>query len=216
MAPLVENLIEKSLFELKQISCENEKVKNHDSRLIFPIYRNNNQLKRISEQEAKLLFIRELERQKDFFYSVEAPTNDIYCGFSTEEPKIGTGRSGSIDIALYKENEEILKREHLIEYKFGNVVTCRKDFLKLLCDNPKCTPNYYVNILNNFNSTTKKSIEKKFKTSLEYINKTFQDRKKSELKIYVFIYSDIDQNTPPDNFLQYDFSSNKLETIKTI
>lgn len=215
MATQVEDLIENSLFELKQISCENEQIKKQDSRLIFPAYRNNNRPKRISEQEAKLLLIRELEKQKDFYYSVEAPTNNNYCDFSTDQPKIGTGRSGSIDIALYKINKGILEREHLIEYKFNNVKTCKKDFLKLLCDNSNCTPNYYVNILDNFGRKTKKSIQDKFKESLEYINRTCQDKEKSELRIFVFIYGENSvKATQPNNIYKYDFSSNELKAIK--
>ncbi|MCL1968447.1 MAG: hypothetical protein FWF65_02610 [Bacteroidetes bacterium] len=88
----VEKLIEKSLQELQKIGWENE-IKTQDSKLIFPKYCVGNQehvdTPRISEQEARFLFVRELEKQDNFYYSVETPTKKPYKDFSLESPVVG-------------------------------------------------------------------------------------------------------------------------------
>jgi len=205
----VEELIKKSLQELRKIACENpnESEKSsgkQDSRLIFPKYRNNNI--RISEEEARFLFVHELEKQKDkhhFYYSIETPTKKPYKEFSTDEPKIeGKGsRSGCVDVTLYN---NIFQREHLIEFKFGNVDTCTKDFLKLLCDDEYGTKNYYINILENYSVSTLESLEEKYREAIKYIFQKYSHEIMSELLIVVgvlkkdknnfFVYKKIDKN----------------------
>jgi len=152
----VEQLITNSLQELQKIGCEEIPNKEQKSKLIFPKYRNDKQRKRISEQEARFLFVRELEIQKDvdFYYSIETPTKEPYKDFSTEKPAIGKGKSGNVDVTLYEKKDEKYCRKHLIEFKFDNVKTCTKDFLKLLCDDEGCNTNYYINILKNCDSVT--------------------------------------------------------------
>ena len=170
----IEKIIERSFRELKiiaKIAYENGTVnQDQNSKLIFPKKRDNSI--RISEQEMRSSFIRELEAlagEDSYFYSIETPTKECYKDFSSKEPKIIKdqsenikGRSGNIDLTLY--NSE-LKREHLIEFKFGNKDTCKKDFLKLLCDDKQCKINYYINILNNADDETHKTLKKKYQLS---------------------------------------------------
>lgn len=213
----VEELIKKSLQELKMIACENQEPNNAQStKLIFPQYcgglKQGN--KRISEQEARLLFIRELEKQEVYYYSVETPTKKSYKDFSTNEPKIGEkgGRSASVDVTLYTKGNNKFSRKHLIEFKFGNVDTCKKDFLKLLCDDNECSTNYYVNILENCRDRTIESITCKFQKSVNPKCQNSPYQKLSELKIFVFIYGEnSSKDLAASNFFTYMPESNKLK-----
>ena len=204
-----EELIKNSLQELQKIGWENES-NSQDSKLIFPKYRNNKQ--RISEEEARFLFVRELEKQDNFYYSVETPTKEAYKDFNSEEPKIGAGRSGSVDVTLYEKTEDKYCRKHLIEFKLGNVKTCKKDFLKLLCDDNECKVNYYINILENCDSGTIPNLEKdKFSKSIDYIFKKYSKKIKSNLKIFVCILNDI--LITENNIIEYQID-NKNQSIK--
>jgi len=217
----VEDLIKNSLQELQKIGWEKE-IKTQESKLIFPKYRDDEQeaeqtaRKRISEQEARFLFVRELEKQKVFYYSVETPTNDTYADFSTKEPKIGIGKSGNVDVTLYNNKHD---RKHLIEFKFDNVNTCTKDFLKLLCDDNQCETNYYINIIKNSDNTTKKRLEntlkdleaKKYNTAIKYVFDNYKGKIKSNLKIFVCILNDIP--ITKNNIIEYQID-NENQSVK--
>ena len=187
----VEELIKNSLQKLQQIGLENKNChKNQESRLIFPKYRdrdnkngkkqednkdNENQKdnKRISEQEARFLFVRELENAKDtysFYYSVETPTEFGYR-FSENGKKINPkkdntdGQSGKIDICIYDTD---CNRKHLVEFKAHNsdIHDFSKDFIKLKYEPKKeklnNAPNYFVHILKSYDDGTIRSLEKKY------------------------------------------------------
>ena len=207
----VEKMIKDSLQELQKIgmeeiiSCEGQ-----ESKLIFPKYRSGNQ--RISEQESRLLFIRELEKQNEFYYSIETPTKEQYNKFSSETPEIGAGRSGCIDMSLYTKDEEgKCCRRHMIEFKFNNVKTCKKDFLKLLCDNDECVINYYINILENCKKNTIPNLEKKFCESIKYIFKNYSKEIKSKLMIFVCI---LGNNKIGNSIIEYEIIGKNHELIK--
>ena len=102
----IEELIEKSFNDLiKAITTDGT-----SSQLIFPCYRDGNE--RRSEQELRQIFLRNVEEDKTYFYSVETPTKLVYCISNSEQP-IGkenheTGdhhRSGNYDVTLYSENK---------------------------------------------------------------------------------------------------------------
>ena len=233
----VEELIINSLQELRKISWENE-IKTQNSKLIFPKYcvgkhAKNPDNKRISEQEARFLFVRELEKEEntDFYYSVETPTKRPYKDFSTKKknPAIGDekngNRSGSVDVTLHKKKNGVFNRKHLIEFKFDNVDTCRKDFLKLLCDDENCETNYYINIIKNDDKTTKERLENtlndleinKYKTAVEYVFGNCEKRNekfKSDLKIFVCILNNI--KITENNIIEYQIIDNKNQSIKEI
>lgn len=208
----LENLIKQSLIELAKIANERDgkkSVKEQTSKLIFPIYSSGE--KRVSEQEARLLFTRELENSKDFngFYSIETPTTDLYK-FSNQgdkefEPKKGEGKSASFDLTIY---DTEFNRKHFIEFKNGNIDTIKKDFLKLLCDNKNVKENYFVHIIERSDLSkrdTLKSIIKKY-------NEAIKNAKKyqiiSVLKIILF-------NIKDGHFIQFEINENKeVEEIK--
>lgn len=157
----------------------------------------------------RVLLIRELEARSDedsYFYSIETPTKEIYRFSENGEknnPKIGEGQSANIDLTIY--NKKFV-RTHLLEFKFGNKDTCTKDFLKLLCDDKQCKTNYYINILETFNKSTRDSVEEKYGEAIKYVEKNYQDNIVSDLVIIVgvlytkhsesdfFIYETINKN----------------------
>jgi hypothetical protein len=167
----IETLIEKSLGELSNIGEENNIRQGAGSRLIFPKIRKGE--RRISEQELRFLLARELEKQKEFYYSVETPTEDEYA-FTGENLL-----SARIDLCLHDLKG---KRICLIELKYGNV-DVTNDFLKLLCDS-ETEQNYFVQIVDNTDSGTVKSIEKKHKEALAFIPVA---KIKSGVKIFLFV-----------------------------
>ena len=213
----VEQLIVKSLQELKQIACEKDTSVKQSSKLIFPKYcvgihsKHEDTQQRISEQEIRFLFARELENQENkhpFFYSIEIPTKESYK-FSLSKkdnksknkpkdyfPRIldvdAGGRSASIDLTLYeKEDGKGFCRKHLIEFKQGNVDTCKKDFLKLLYDMDELE-NYYINVLYRedwSNGEPLSSLIGKYQSAINKLitDDNNKDRKKnSKLKIILF------------------------------
>ena len=102
----IEEIIEKSFNDLiKAITTDGT-----SRQLIFPCYRDGNE--RRSEQELRQIFLRNVEEDKTYFYSVETPTKLVYCISNSEQP-IGkenheTGdhhRSGNYDVTLYSENK---------------------------------------------------------------------------------------------------------------
>lgn len=120
-------------------------------RLIFPntfpskkedkIYSEEELLKytRISEQELRFLFVEEFIRlsSKEFFYSVETPTEKKYRFGKTYEDITTdeTGRSASIDMSIFKKDENNKYTRSLnIEFKNENVPSFNigKDILKLI------------------------------------------------------------------------------------
>lgn len=118
--------------------------------LIFPYYRKLTDSKgnlrlRISEQEARVVFISFLEEainkyDYEFSYSVETPTRLTYAGFAKRngknvQPKVyindSYGSSGSIDISLF--SDDLKNPKYNIEFKCGNpeLQSFKKDLLKL-------------------------------------------------------------------------------------
>jgi hypothetical protein len=231
----IEELIKKSLQELQVIGSEATKTQsNQKSKLIFPKYQcgKHHDYERVSEQEARVLFIRELElyNQMNIFYSIETPTKKSYKFSGKEEkdsyPDIVSvengGQSASFDLTIYNDQ---LQRIHFIEFKNGNVDTVKKDFLKLLCDEDN-KENYFVNIikvedLNKRN--TLGSIEKKYREAVKFIIEKFKNNTdcniNSTLKIILFNIIDGDfiryrnineQNTNIDIEERENLKSNKL------
>lgn len=230
----VEELIKNSLQELQKISWENEILdKKQETKLIFPKYciGNHAETKRRSEQEARVLFIRELEKNKEhnFYYSIETPTKKPYKDFDTEpdfgeigeNEKVEKGGSASVDVTLYEKGDKNFCRKHLIEFKFGNVKTCQKDFLKLLCDDNELETNYYVNIIKygqRINNTINNLIKEKYRKSIDCIKEKHTTC--SGLTILVFVYRENetdDKTINKDEILKFncDYSDLNIE-IKII
>jgi len=182
----VENLIKDSLQKTQKISWEkgtpNDEQKKR--KLIFPSYRveknekvDEEKHKRISEQEARFLFVRELEKPEnaDFYYSVETPTIFKYRFSENREGKVKKitpdivkekGESGKTDVCIYDTN---FNRKYLVEFKALNKdsLDFEKDFIKLKFE-PKesCEPNYFVHILKSYNKGTIEGTRKNPQNSL--------------------------------------------------
>lgn len=132
------------------------------SRLLFPCMRDKST--RVSEQELRFVFVeqlnKEIQKGWDVHYSVETPTVGGYMDFSTASPKRDdkNGRSGCIDMVIH---DSTGKRICLIEFKANNpqIADYAKDFCKL--NNEGVDYGYFLQIVENTNSSTKGNIENK-------------------------------------------------------
>lgn len=122
--------------------------------LIFP---NKEQakgdIKRISEQELRLLFIEEFKKSdEDLFYSIETPTKEKYkFGETYEEIVKNAGihkTSASLDMCVFKNISDKYKRVLNIEFKHKNtgIKNIAKDILKLLREEQNGA---FIHLLNN-------------------------------------------------------------------
>ena len=193
----IEKLIEKSFNDLiKALTTDGT-----SSQLIFPHSNNGNE--RRSEQELRQIFLRNVEEDKTYFYSVETPTKYAYCFKNSENPivkeeheKGDNHKSARFDVSLYnkdyKVNDNILNH---IEFKYGNPdqqnAIC-KDFLKLVSevDLTKEKKNFFVHYLcvedkNSWELTSFKSIFRKYRKSVDYIENLLKNQ--IDLK-NVFVY----------------------------
>jgi hypothetical protein len=95
---------------------------------------------RISEQELRFLFVEQFLKDtcKDFFYSVETPTEKKYRFGKTFEEiiqnKNSYKKSASIDMSVFKRIDEKYERILNIEFKHenGDLKNTAKDILKLV------------------------------------------------------------------------------------
>jgi hypothetical protein len=203
----VNELIKASLEELLKVGNEGDTPVKTDSKLIFPQKRDKS--KRNSEQEARFLFVREVEKQNEYYYSVETPTKEKYSGFKAKNPKLSTdgGRSASIDVCLYKINDNHYERKHLIEFKAHTKgeSDILKDFLKLLCDGKGLT-NYFVHIITNSNVDTLPTIKDRYEQALK---NALKQKSKDLSNLYIFL-CDMGKKT----ITQYKVIDNKIEKLK--
>lgn len=178
----IEELIEKSFNDLiKAITTDGT-----SSQLIFPCYRDGNE--RRSEQELRQIFLRNVEEDKTYFYSVETPTKLVYC-ISNSEQLIGkenheTGdhhRSGNYDVTLYSENK-IESLVTCIEFKHRNSKSICKDLLKLAKEVKltKEKKNFFVHYYyveeNNWKSETFSNLFEKYRESVDEIENKIEDK----------------------------------------
>lgn len=167
------------------------------SRLIFPKKWKDGMPyeKRISEQEARFVFVRLLEKKlqdSDFYYSIETPTV-IKHHFSGQEEY---QRSGSFDLGIYKKSAaDILERYCYVEFKFGNTDTVEKDLVKLVSEpHQEGINNYFIHIVNNTNAKTMESIKSKYIIATDC--KGFEGRK---VKVYFLILGKMKDVNDPSN-----------------
>jgi hypothetical protein len=163
----IEKMIEAAFKELLQIDCIGQAIKSN-SKLVFPT-RQMEKEARISEQEMRFLFVKQLEMQDEFVYTVEAPTAKKYRFTGDGAPKIdeANGQSGNVDVCLYAKSD-VSHPASLIEFKALNPKqdSYSKDFLKLLCDEKGLT-NYFVHIIKNSDNGTLSNIEKKYRLAAQ-------------------------------------------------
>lgn len=150
-------------------------VQNYKTRLIYPIKRRSQDNDvRISEQELKQIFIQVLnEENNEFLYSIETPT------FSEHRFTGQSYRSGNIDLCLYTVygGNSTAKRKYLLEFKALNSGPYESDFNKLAHgvaneETKESIDTFFIHILSNFSSHTKKTIIRDYKISLENFKKS--------------------------------------------
>ncbi|GAB6394031.1 MAG: hypothetical protein MdMp024_0343 [Bacteroidales bacterium] len=189
----VEDLIVESLEDFIDLRCINNVTNPMKNNLVFP--ENSNGTRRVSEQEARFLFVQAVEQDKQFLYSVEAPTKLSYF-FGGPVPVIVQDgqdkrkKAGSIDVCLYDPNGE---RKHLIEFKALNPEkkAYSKDILKLICDedNDNLT-NYFVQVIENTDIRTIPNIEGKYKEAVKNAQAQAQAQPHSlnQSNLVIFLY----------------------------
>jgi hypothetical protein len=177
----IEKMIEAAFKEFLQIDCIEQSTWSSDSKLVFPTRRKEREA-RVSEQEMRFLFAKQLEKQDEFVYAVEVPTSQKYKFTGDGAPKIDNenGRSGNVDVCLY-DKSDISHPVSLIEFKALNPKqsSYSKDFLKLLCDRERLT-NYFVHIIKNSDDKTYDNIEDKYKCAARR-----EEEQISQMKIFL-------------------------------
>ena len=146
----------KDMIDMQSITTANNETK---SKLVYPVKRDGTT--RISEQEARFLFVKHVDLSTEYFYSIEVPTKREFM-FTGETPL-----SGNVDVCLYENG----KRKHLIEFKALNPDqrSFSKDFEKLFNDEDGLD-NYFVHILKNTNRATIPSIEDKYRKAIKFFS----------------------------------------------
>ncbi|MEY8486483.1 hypothetical protein [Parabacteroides johnsonii] len=167
---IIETVIQASLNEMFNIGSEFKKNLINEAlntKIIFPCKWKTNEPvgNRVSEQEARFIFINYLEKERGFdgYYSVEAPTRYKYRFYGEKEPYVDiidnqvNCSSASVDVCLYNKN---LERVGLVEFKAHNVnwFSIQKDLLKILIEGKgDC---FFVHVLESSNKGTLFSLNK--------------------------------------------------------
>ena len=219
----IEKLIEKSFNDLiKAITTDGT-----SSQLIFPKYRNKTI--RYSEQELRQIFLRNVEEDKTYFYSIETPTEYVYCISNSENPSVKENhetddgyKSASWDVTLYTENK-IESLASCIEFKHSNPDEksgiC-KDFLKLAkeVELTKEKKNFfvhyhYVESENGWESTSFESIFGKYRNSVDYIENLLENKNDlSKVIIYLVCMQGKSKKISTYHFSLADLKNYKVET----
>ena len=218
----IEEIIEKSFNDLiKAITTDGT-----SSQLIFPKYRNKTV--RYSEQELKQIFLKNVEEDKNYFYSIETPTEYVYCISNSDNPTVkevhekdDNYKSARFDVSLYNKDYKVNDNaSHHIEFKYGNPdqknAIC-KDFLKLVSevDLTKEKRNFFVHYLcvkteKGWESKTFPSLFKKYCDSIVDIEKTLKNETNlKNVTIYLLCFFEDSKSSSV-----YRFSLNDLKNYK--
>lgn len=145
------DISKKVLARLSAMDYEKERGSSSEQ-LIFPNKKQaKGDVKRISEQELRLLFIEEFKKEnKELFYSIETPTVDKFnVGKSYETIKTDNdGQSASLDMCVFERNSNKYERILNIEFKHKNasIKKIGKDVLKLIQEKQN---GVFIHLLNN-------------------------------------------------------------------
>ena len=134
-------------------------ARNSNEQLIFPVKIQSDgskEIKRISEQELRVLFIEEFKiKYPGLYYSIETPTTGKFSfGKTYEEIKLeNTGQSASHDMCVFEKNSTNYKRIMNIEFKHRNsgIKYTGKDILKLIREDQNGA---FIHLLENTNNGT--------------------------------------------------------------
>jgi len=139
---------------------------NSNEQLIFPVKiqaEGFKEIKRISEQELRILFIEEFKiKYPGLFYSIETPTTGKFSfGKTYEDIKVkNEGQSASHDMCVFEKNATNYERIMNIEFKHRNsgIKKTGKDILKLIREEQNGA---FIHLLDNTNNGTLVSIFEK-------------------------------------------------------
>lgn len=149
--------------------------KSRQSRIIFPKKRGVTDI-RVSEQELKQIFIEQFNlvcknRDLDYLYSVETPTENKYLFKGDGAPKVinnneAEGQSALIDMSIH---DNCGKRVALIEFKAlnPNPDNYHKDFVKLGCEQGEDVCRFFIHLITECDSGTIKNINGKYNFTYE-------------------------------------------------
>lgn len=163
---IVEDLIEinrRLSHDLWNLSCIGEKPSGLSPRLIFPKKRiknkKNEDVKRISEQEARILYCNILNNL-NYFYSIETPTEDTY------KQSGKTAISALSDLSIYHYANGGFRKKANVEFKALNPVIkdISKDIEKIIRE--KEHGNWF-HVLKNIDKETLPSVFNKFVSSFK-------------------------------------------------
>lgn len=166
---MIDDYIVKSLKVLNKVQYELDEYLKTETSLIYPQKnepKKSKPLKRISEQEAKILLCHIL-LQEHVVFSLETPTVEKYS--FTGNKKI----SGNLDLCIYEIRNVKYYRSNCIEYKAHNMSkTYKNDFQKLLREQGD---NYFIHILQSADNYTLCSAREKNSKGKPVINKYLSD-----------------------------------------
>lgn len=145
--------------------------------LIFPSNRDGSV--RISEQEAKLLFVRHLTDDRRYCFSVETPTGETY------QQKGKTRISGRVDLTILGSDRRRVARIELKAHNC-NVEAIRKDLEKLLRER---TTGMWFHTLHRADGRTLDSLFRKFKSAFSLLQECLRTNDRSYLMAF-FVLED--------------------------
>ena len=224
----IEEIIEKSFNDLiKAITTDGT-----SSQLIFP--HSNKGDVRHSEQELRQIFLRNVEEDKNYFYSIETPTEYGYRFKDSKNLEVdknhkkGKHQAARFDVSLYKKTyKDNDKASNHIEFKYGNPdqknAIC-KDFLKLISevDLTKEKKNFFVHYLcvkteKGWESRTFPSLFSKYLDSVADIIKSdlINEEDLSKVTVYLLcIFEEPEAESEPKIASAYHFSLADLKNYK--
>ena len=187
----IEEIIEKSFNDLiKAITTDGT-----SSQLIFP--HSNKGDVRHSEQELKQIFLRNVEEDKNYFYSIETPTEYGYRFKDSKNLEVdknhkkGKHQAARFDVSLYTENK-IESLASCIEFKHRNSKSICKDLLKLAkeVELTKEKKNFFVHYHyvkeTSWKSDTFSNLFEKYSKSVDEIENKIED-KEDLSKVIVYL-----------------------------
>lgn len=220
----IEELIEKSFNDLiKAITTDGT-----SSQLIF-LHSNKGDV-RHSEQELRQIFLRNVEEDKNYFYSIETPTEYGYRFKDSKNLEVdknhkkGKHQAARFDVSLYTENK-IESLASCIEFKHRNSKSICKDLLKLAKEVKltKEKKNFFVHYLSvkeesGWKSRSFPSLFKKYREAVDDIIKSnlISEEDLSKVTVYLLcIFEEPEAESEPKIASAYHFSLADLKNYTT-
>ncbi|SJZ75922.1 hypothetical protein [Treponema porcinum] len=210
----IEEIIEKSFNDLiKAITTDGT-----SSQLIFP--HSNKGDVRHSEQELKQIFLRNVEEDKNYFYSIETPTEYGYRFKDSKNLEVdknhkkGKHQAARFDVSLYTENK-IESLASCIEFKHRNSKSICKDLLKLAkeVELTKEKKNFFVHYHyvkeTSWKSDTFSNLFEKYSKSVDEIESKIENKEDlSKVIVYLVCIYGKDKSASTYHFSLADLKNN--------